>query len=76
MTQSKSQKERQWNVRKQSQNPSHGKVKSFEEQRVSIKQRIGRKNSEIKNRYEYKKRKYKIRKNLKVNNSLKLKTLI
>ncbi|WP_454870802.1 DUF6254 family protein [Priestia megaterium] len=31
MTQSKSQKERQWNVRKQSQNPSHGKVKSFEE---------------------------------------------
>lgn len=30
MTQSKSQKERQWNVRKHSQNP-HGKVKSFEE---------------------------------------------
>ncbi|MCA1029453.1 DUF6254 family protein [Bacillus timonensis] len=31
MTQSKRQKERQWNVRKQSQNPPHGKVKSFEE---------------------------------------------
>lgn len=31
MTQSKRQQERQWNVRKQSQNPSHGKVKSFEE---------------------------------------------
>jgi hypothetical protein len=30
MTQSKGQKERQWEVRKQSQNP-HGKVKSFEE---------------------------------------------
>lgn len=30
MTQSKSQKERQWNVRKQSQNP-HGKVKSFDQ---------------------------------------------
>jgi Family of unknown function (DUF6254) len=30
MTQSKSQQERQWAVRKQSQNP-HGKVKSFEQ---------------------------------------------
>lgn len=30
MTQSKSQQERQWTVRKQSQN-SHGKVKSFEQ---------------------------------------------
>jgi len=30
MTQSKGQQERQWKVRKQSQNP-HGKVKSFEE---------------------------------------------
>ncbi|UGB32355.1 DUF6254 family protein [Metabacillus sp. B2-18] len=30
MTQSKSQKERQWAVRKQSQNP-HGKVKSFDQ---------------------------------------------
>jgi len=30
MTQSKNQKERQWNVRKHSQQP-HGKVKSFEE---------------------------------------------
>lgn len=30
MTQSKSQKERQWAVRKQSQN-SHGKVKSFDQ---------------------------------------------
>jgi hypothetical protein len=30
MTQSKSQEERQWTVRKQSQNP-HGKVKSFAE---------------------------------------------
>jgi hypothetical protein len=30
MTQSKRQQERQWTVRKQSQNP-HGKVKSFEE---------------------------------------------
>ncbi|WP_221629139.1 MULTISPECIES: DUF6254 family protein [Metabacillus] len=30
MTQSKSQQERQWAVRKQSQNP-HGKVKSFDE---------------------------------------------
>lgn len=30
MTQSKSQKERQFNTRKQSQNP-HGKVKSFEQ---------------------------------------------
>lgn len=30
MTQSKGQKERQWNVRKQSQNP-HGKIKSLEE---------------------------------------------
>lgn len=30
MTQSKSQQERQWTVRKQSQNP-HGKVKSFEQ---------------------------------------------
>jgi hypothetical protein len=30
MTQSKRQEERQWNVRKQSQNP-HGKVKSFAE---------------------------------------------
>jgi len=32
MTQSKRQKERQWRVRKQSQN-EHGKVKSFEELR-------------------------------------------
>jgi hypothetical protein len=31
MTQSKSQQERQWTVRKQSQNPHHGKVKSLEE---------------------------------------------
>ncbi|MDP1420141.1 DUF6254 family protein [Peribacillus simplex] len=30
MTQSKSQQERQWKDRKQSQNP-HGKVKSFEQ---------------------------------------------
>jgi len=30
MTQSKSQKDRQWTVRKQSQNP-HGKVKSFDQ---------------------------------------------
>jgi hypothetical protein len=30
MTQSKGQQERQWQVRKQSQNP-HGKVKSFEQ---------------------------------------------
>ena len=30
MTQSKSQEERQWTVRKQSQNP-HGKVKSLKE---------------------------------------------
>ena len=30
MTQSKSQAERQWKKRKQSQNP-HGKVKSFEQ---------------------------------------------
>lgn len=30
MTQSKRQQERQWTVRKQSQNP-HGKVKSFEQ---------------------------------------------
>jgi len=30
MTQSKKQQERQWNVRKQSQN-EHGKVKSFKE---------------------------------------------
>lgn len=30
MTQSKGQKKRQWNVRKQSQNP-HGKIKSLEE---------------------------------------------
>lgn len=30
MTQSKGQKERQWTVRKQSQNP-HGKIKSLEE---------------------------------------------
>ncbi|MDX5475593.1 MAG: DUF6254 family protein [Bacillaceae bacterium] len=30
MTQSKSQQERQWKVRKQSQN-AHGKVKSFDE---------------------------------------------
>jgi hypothetical protein len=30
MTQSKAQKERQWTVRKQSQNP-HGKIKSLEE---------------------------------------------
>ena len=30
MTQSKSQQERQWRVRKQSQNP-HGKVRSLEE---------------------------------------------
>ncbi|MBA2872742.1 hypothetical protein HNQ85_003054 [Anoxybacillus calidus] len=30
MTQSKRQEERQWTVRKQSQNP-HGKVKSFAE---------------------------------------------
>ncbi|MGD6817510.1 DUF6254 family protein [Metabacillus sp. 113a] len=30
MTQSKSQKERQWENRKQNQHP-HGKVKSFEE---------------------------------------------
>nr|WP_239583618.1 DUF6254 family protein [Metabacillus iocasae] len=31
VTQSKSQQERQWRVRKESQNPTHGKVKSFEE---------------------------------------------
>jgi hypothetical protein len=31
MSQSKRQEERQWTVRKQSQNPPHGKVKSFEE---------------------------------------------
>ncbi|MFC3884384.1 DUF6254 family protein [Bacillus songklensis] len=31
MSQSKRQQERQWTVRKQSQNPPHGKVKSFEE---------------------------------------------
>ncbi|CAG9620575.1 DUF6254 family protein [Sutcliffiella rhizosphaerae] len=30
MTQSKKQQERQWNTRKELQNP-HGKVKSFEE---------------------------------------------
>lgn len=30
MTQSKRQEERQWKVRKQSQNP-HGKVKSFDQ---------------------------------------------
>lgn len=30
MTQSKSQKERQWAARKEAQNP-HGKVKSFEQ---------------------------------------------
>ncbi|MDF0726302.1 DUF6254 family protein [Cytobacillus sp. S13-E01] len=30
MTKSKHEKERQWNIRKQSQDP-HGKVKSFEE---------------------------------------------
>ncbi|WP_224752425.1 DUF6254 family protein [Metabacillus arenae] len=30
MTQNKSQQERQWTVRKESQNP-HGKVKSFKE---------------------------------------------
>lgn len=30
MTQSKSQEERQWTVRKESQNP-HGKVKSFDQ---------------------------------------------
>jgi hypothetical protein len=30
MTQSKSEKERQWEARKESQNP-HGKVKSFEQ---------------------------------------------
>ncbi|WP_238583544.1 DUF6254 family protein [Anoxybacteroides amylolyticum] len=31
MTQSKRQKERQWKVRKQSQNPPHEKAKSFEQ---------------------------------------------